>query len=360
MKVLSTNAIKTIASWVNSAINASASNGANSVFMPDELVEIAAWVSDVKSKPRPELLELAEQCGAHVTGKPNGTERITVSFSVSAWHEFDARLGSLVSNVDKRAFPNTQELADILREASSILAGEKEMRHPIIDELDGYAGMLLSGIPIKNKGSSEQIINGFDNLIMSAQARDDLYDVGYITSMRSAFVKMLESAEKIGELHDFVTHRASWRKAIEIAAKHDQRLDDERQDTSLYWAHELKAFDKAMYAFDLARDTEFESSFVELDKTIPPHRLLKSRADEFNRYFTSMNNVDVSQKVTVDRDEWRSLYASIRLAFIQKPNLSEDSPQGKCLNAQWCAKTDASGTFHDCCYPDCIDKTNKQ
>lgn len=32
------------------------------------------------------------------------------------------------------------------------------------------------------------------------------------------------------------------------------------------------------------------------------------------------------------------------------------APEGKCLNARWCAKTDAGGTYHDCCYPDCIEK----
>lgn len=33
-------------------------------------------------------------------------------------------------------------VADCLREAAAILAGEKEMRHPIVDELHGFAGML--------------------------------------------------------------------------------------------------------------------------------------------------------------------------------------------------------------------------
>jgi hypothetical protein len=45
------------------------------------------------------------------------------------------------------------------------------------------------------------------------------------------------------DLHDFTTHRAPWRKAIEHLAK---------QDDSGYWKHELQAFDKAMSEFDRA------------------------------------------------------------------------------------------------------------
>lgn len=45
------------------------------------------------------------------------------------------------------------------------------------------------------------------------------------------------------DLHDFTTHRAAWRKAIENLAL---------QDDSGYWPHELKAFDNAMIEFDRA------------------------------------------------------------------------------------------------------------
>ena len=38
---------------------------------------------------------------------------------------------------------------------------------------------------------------------------------------------------------------------------------------------------------------------------------LKSLADEFNRYFASENGVDVGERVTVSRDEWRTLYAAL-------------------------------------------------
>lgn len=41
------------------------------------------------SVPRPELLALAERCGAILTGKPDGSEAITIVFTVPAWRAFD-------------------------------------------------------------------------------------------------------------------------------------------------------------------------------------------------------------------------------------------------------------------------------
>lgn len=38
-------------------------------------------------------------------------------------------------------------------------------------------------------------------------------------------------------------------------------------------------------------------------------------ADEFNRYFTSANDVDMPARISVSRDEWRELYAAIREAL---------------------------------------------
>jgi hypothetical protein len=46
------------------------------------------------TKPRAALLELAMQCGAVLTGKPDGSEAITVVFAIPAWRAFDAALGS--------------------------------------------------------------------------------------------------------------------------------------------------------------------------------------------------------------------------------------------------------------------------
>ena len=45
-------------------------------------------------KPRAELLALAESCGAILTGKPDGSESITVVFTIDAWRAFDAALRS--------------------------------------------------------------------------------------------------------------------------------------------------------------------------------------------------------------------------------------------------------------------------
>jgi len=53
---------------------------------------------------------------------------------------------------------------------------------------------------------------------------------------------------------------------------------------------------------------------VQIDKSVI------ELANEFNLYFTSLNSVDVNQKIIVDRDEWRSLYASICAALAaQEP-----------------------------------------
>lgn len=43
-------------------------------------------------KPRPELLSLAEESGARLTGKPDGSEPITVVFTIEAWRAFDVAL----------------------------------------------------------------------------------------------------------------------------------------------------------------------------------------------------------------------------------------------------------------------------
>jgi hypothetical protein len=49
--------------------------------------------SDKASKPNAALLPLAEQCGAVITGKPDGSESISVMFSIKAWRAFDAAMG---------------------------------------------------------------------------------------------------------------------------------------------------------------------------------------------------------------------------------------------------------------------------
>jgi len=44
-------------------------------------------------KPRAEFLDSAKQCGARITGKPDGSEPIEVVFSIEAWRKFDAEQG---------------------------------------------------------------------------------------------------------------------------------------------------------------------------------------------------------------------------------------------------------------------------
>jgi hypothetical protein len=46
------------------------------------------------SKPSKErrLLDLAEKCGAVLTGKPDGSEAVTVVFTVAAWRAFAAAI----------------------------------------------------------------------------------------------------------------------------------------------------------------------------------------------------------------------------------------------------------------------------
>ena len=45
-----------------------------------------------KPKAHPELLALAEKCGATLTGKPDGSEAVTVVFTIEAWREFEQAL----------------------------------------------------------------------------------------------------------------------------------------------------------------------------------------------------------------------------------------------------------------------------
>lgn len=51
--------------------------------------------------------------------------------------------------------------------------------------------------------------------------------------------------------------------------------------------------------------------------------LLERKLKEFNAYFTSGNNIDVAEKITVSRNEWRELLKSIE-AYLEKPDVSLD------------------------------------
>lgn len=45
---------------------------------------------EASTKPRREFLDLALSCGAVLTGKPDGSEAITVLFTIEAWRKFDS------------------------------------------------------------------------------------------------------------------------------------------------------------------------------------------------------------------------------------------------------------------------------
>lgn len=49
---------------------------------------------------------------------------------------------------------------------------------------------------------------------------------------------------------------------------------------------------------------------------------LAAKLAEFNRYFTSANGVDVGERVSVPRDEWRSLYALLRASEGRVPEVA--------------------------------------
>lgn len=61
---------------------------------------------------------------------------------------------------------------------------------------------------------------------------------------------------------------------------------------------------------------------------------LAAKLAEFNRYFTSSNGVDVGERVSVPRDEWRSLYALLRASEGRVPvaELRWMDPKG----SSWC------------------------
>jgi hypothetical protein len=53
------------------------------------------------TKYRQELLDKAIECGAVLTGKPDGSEPITIVFSIDAWRAFD--LATDPNTIDARS-----------------------------------------------------------------------------------------------------------------------------------------------------------------------------------------------------------------------------------------------------------------
>lgn len=69
---------------------------------------------------RKEFLDLAEACGARITGKPDGSEPVEVIFSIDAWRAFDAAQSPAAPAGERGAFealPFTQaKLSELWRE----------------------------------------------------------------------------------------------------------------------------------------------------------------------------------------------------------------------------------------------------
>ena len=60
-------------------------------------------------------------------------------------------------------------------------------------------------------------------------------------------------------------------------------------------------------------------------------------AAEFDKRFTSMNGVDVPERVSVPRDEWRALYAAIKQALAAQPAPVQQEPiyQMQMMDGKW-------------------------
>lgn len=70
------------------------------------------------TEPRKEFLDLALSCGAKLTGKPDGSEAVTVVFTVDAWRAFDAAcLSQTLATAERKGepFPGYVQLAETLR-----------------------------------------------------------------------------------------------------------------------------------------------------------------------------------------------------------------------------------------------------
>lgn len=74
-----------------------------------KLIELRGIAADHASRAaeqsgiyREELLQLAEQCGMKMTGKPDGSEPIEIVFSIDAWRKFDVATRSAQGEVLSR------------------------------------------------------------------------------------------------------------------------------------------------------------------------------------------------------------------------------------------------------------------
>lgn len=87
--------------------------------------------------PRPEFLDLALKCGAVLTSKPDGSEAITVVFTIPAWQAFDAMCidqsrAMFIARLEHMSpWVSTQTVLDILNDCD-MLAARSAVGAPVV------------------------------------------------------------------------------------------------------------------------------------------------------------------------------------------------------------------------------------
>ena len=64
--------------------------------------------------------------------------------------------------------------------------------------------------------------------------------------------------------------------------------------------------------------------------------------EEFNRYFTSGNDVDVPARISVSRDEWRQLYKSLKEQNTKLAEVTDDQIESCALDAGFSVESTGS------------------
>src|SRR6185312_16013381 len=85
-------------------------------------------------RPRPQFLALAESCGAVLTGKPDGSEAITIVFTIEAWRKFDGVTAASASVAPPVALP-----AVVDAEAVALAAEAEGLMKQSAQSSDGFA-----------------------------------------------------------------------------------------------------------------------------------------------------------------------------------------------------------------------------
>jgi len=63
-----------------------------------DIIQIKEIHNDDQEKPQPGFLDKALKCGAHLTGKPDGSEPVTIVFSSAAWRRFNTMIIKEIHN----------------------------------------------------------------------------------------------------------------------------------------------------------------------------------------------------------------------------------------------------------------------